>query len=70
MKRKKTKENTTSTATAQISLPEKSDVFDDDFFKNFEPIVADTASDDSGDDSSFNFDLGAMLKEMNSKDEH
>lgn len=70
LKRKKTKENTTSTATAQISLPEKSDVFDDDFFKNFEPIVADTASDDSGDDSSFNFDLGAMLKEMNSKDEH
>lgn len=70
LKRKKTKENTTSTATAQTSLPEKSDVFDDDFFKNFEPIVADTASDDSGDDSSFNFDLGAMLKEMNSKDEH
>ena len=70
LKRKKTKENTTSTATAQPSLPESSDVFDDDFFKNFEPIVADTASDDSGDDSSFNFDLGAMLKEMNSKDEH
>lgn len=70
LKRKKTKENTTSTATAQTSLPEKSDVFDDDFFKNFEPIVADTASDDSGEESSFNFDLGAMLKEMNSKDEH
>lgn len=70
LKRKKTKENITSTATAQTSLPEKSDVFDDDFFKNFEPIVADTASDDSGDDRSFNFDLGAMLKEMNSKDEH
>ena len=66
--KRKTKDN--STATAQTSLPEKSDVFDDDFFKNFEPIVADTASDDSGDDSSFNFDLGAMLKEMNSKDEH
>ncbi len=66
--KRKTKDN--STATAQTSLPESSDVFDDDFFKNFEPIVADTASDDSGDDSSFNFDLGAMLKEMNSKDEH
>ena len=68
MKRKK--KESTNPATIQATSPEQSDVFDDDFFKNFEPIVDDTTTDDSGDDSSFNFDLGAMLKEINSKDEN
>ena len=67
---KRKKKESTNPATIQATSPEQSDVFDDDFFKNFEPIVDDTTTDDSGDDSSFNFDLGAMLKEINSKDEN